>query len=169
MLKDWRSIPSVPQFKASPEGEILNTKTGAIMSPSVNAQGVLKVSVHVDRVTTTRSVAILVAEAFLTDPYPEQFNSIIHVNADRLDCRAVNLMRRPRSFAVRYHRQFADPRMDSPGLRGHHYHLLDTGERFASPREPAMKYGLLGNDILINTLNHERVWPGGYRFEFEKD
>lgn len=169
MKHEWREIPSLPGFEVNEVGDVVYSKMGHVRKPDVNAQGILKVCVTVDRVPTTRSVAVLVAEAFLTDPYPEQFNSIIHMNADRLDCRAVNLMRRPRSFAVRYHRQFADPRLDSPGLRGHHYHLLDTGERFASPREPAMKYGLLGTDILINTLNHERVWPGGYRFEFEKD
>lgn len=168
MNTDWRDIPSLPDFVASPSGLIANAKTGIIKAPSVNAQGVLKVSVTVNRVTTTRSVALLVAEAFLTQPYTEHDNSIIHIDGDRLNCHVDNLARRPRWFAIRYHKQF-NPDLESNTLRGHHYHLVETGEHFHTVREVVQRFGLLATDLFISTLNKERVWPGALRFEFVRD
>lgn len=168
MDRDWRDIPSLPNFRVNRDGDVINAKTDNIKQTSVNAQGVLKVQVTVDRVPTTRSVAVLVAEAFLTDPHPPQFNSIIHLNGDRLDCRVENLARRSRSFAIRYHRQF-DARLEQQTMRGHHYYMPETGYHFETVRDVVTKYGLLGIDLLIRTLDGERVWPGGHKFELVRN
>jgi hypothetical protein len=109
-----------------------------------------------------------VAEAFLTDPYPDHFNSVIHLNGDRQDCRVQNLARRPRTFAIRYHRQFT-PALETEKLKGHHYYLPESDEHFLSVTSVVQKYGLIGVDLFVKTLNGDRVWPGGYRFEFVRD
>ena len=55
-----------------------------------------------------RSVALLVAKAFLKQP-SEFFDTPINLNGDRLDNQVINLMWRPRWFAIKYNRQFREP------------------------------------------------------------
>lgn len=165
---EYRPIPSMPRFAINELGEVINIKTGRVRNTSVNAQGVLKITVWNDGRTTSRSVSTLVAEAWLTEPYPDVDNSIIHLDGDRLNCHVKNLARRPRWFAVRYHRQFT-PRLELDRMNNHHYLLTETGEHFHSVRDAVTTFGILGVHLFINTLNGERVWPGGLKFIFVPD
>lgn len=108
----------------------------------------------------TRSVALLVAEAFVPRPR-DTFNSPIHLDGDRGNCRLVNLTWRPRWFAVKFHQQFRDIRFHHRdielGIRG-------TRERFRGWAEPCMKYGLLYTAIINSYRHNDTVFPTGQRF-----
>jgi hypothetical protein len=133
----------------------MNIQRDLILRTSINAQGIEKVGLVADRIQQTRSVAVLVAESFVDNDRPA-FNTPIHLNGDRRDCRAANLVWRPRWFAVRFHRQFfrEDFYLTLPRLI-----CLDTEEVFNGKREASVKYGLIGNDLLQCAINEARVFP----------
>lgn len=102
-----------------------------------------------------RGVALLVARAFIPQP-SELFDTPINLNGDRSDCRAENLMWRPRWFAIAYHKQFKEPyefRLDGA------IYDTKTSEISNSSLEAAMRYGLLEQDIVLSIANRTYVWP----------
>lgn len=163
-MEQWRGIPDFPGYSVSDEGRVRNDDTGRILLVQVNQTGVPNVGLvrrpylHEGSLSVQkkRSVALLVASAFL-GPHPEEsFDTPINLNGDRLDNRVSNLMWRPRWFAVRYFDQFKTPKrwgINNP--------LEDrkTGERYEDSRDAAIKNGLLEQDIYLAALNNTYVWP----------
>jgi hypothetical protein len=114
-MEVWRTIYEFPRYSISNEGRVRNDDTGRLMRLSHNQYNILYVGLVSGRRQYKRSVAVLVAEAFLPDyERTEPFDTPIHLNGDKADCRAHNLMWRPFWFAVKYHRQF----QRGPHIRG---------------------------------------------------
>lgn len=155
----WEYIADFPDFSVSSDGRVMNDKTSHILSTRINGQGILMVNLMRDGRIYTRSVALLVARAWLKNRDPDIYNSVIHLNNDRTDCRAENLMWRPRWFTVRYHHQFV--RTPYKGA----VYLIDTDEVFDNIRDAAMKYGLLEENIFADLLNKKGVFPDHFIFE----
>lgn len=106
LKEEWEIIEEFPEYVISNYGEVANMKLGGRpLAVRPNQQGILRVGLVKDRVQYTRAVAPLVADAFIPKPEPH-FNTPIHLDGDPWNCRADNLMWRPRAFAIRYHRQF---------------------------------------------------------------
>jgi hypothetical protein len=110
-MEVWRQIYEFPGYSVSNMGRVRNDETGRIMALSRNQYGIVNVGLVLGRKQYKRSVALLVADAFLPTWESEVFTSPIHLNGDRSDCRAENLMWRPRWFAAKYHRQFKTGRI----------------------------------------------------------
>lgn len=158
----WRQIYEFPRYSISSEGRVRNDDTGRIMRLSENQYGI----VYVGFMTRgdkqyKRSVAVLVAEAFLPDyDRPEPFDTPIHLDGDKANCRADNLIWRPFWFAVKYHRQF----------RTGYVHIRTpiederTGEQFRDSLEAAATFGLLDRDIRLAIEDGTTVWPTYQRF-----
>lgn len=165
----WRDIPTAIGYQASEIGEIRNAASKTIKAISVNKQGFPKVTMFVENQHITRSVASLVADAFLGLDYDPRFNSIIHLNAVRGDCTLDNLLRRPRDFAIEYHRQFEPFRLARFGPLTIKYRELMSGEVFEGINTPAMKFGLLCRKVYHSACNRggETVFPTGQRFVFD--
>jgi hypothetical protein len=110
-----------------------------------------------------RSVSGLVAQAFLDDPVREDFNTPIHLDGDRKNCRADNLEWRPRWFAVNYHKERLNPPFPkwTRDIR-----LMDTLEIFDNPSQAAVKYGLLERDIHKAIVQGLTVFPFNYEFQY---
>src|SRR5690348_13611375 len=125
-MEVWRQIYEFPAYSVSNMGRVRNDDTGRIMAMSRNQFGIVNVGLVVGRKQYKRSVALLVAEAFLPTWESEVFTSPIHLNGDREDCRAENLMWRPRWFAIKYHRQFRTGRISVRKT----LEDVSTGERF---------------------------------------
>lgn len=151
----WEPIPDFPGYSVSREGQIMNEDTGRIMALTRNQHGILQVGLMRNGVQCKRGVALLVARAFLPPPVPETFDTVINLDGDRSNCHELNLMWRPRWFAVKYHRQFFN------GQRGFDQPIQDihTGVRYKNSWEAAIRHGLLDREILIATLNRTYVWP----------
>ena len=112
-----------------------------------------------DKQQYTRSVANLVADAFLEPSRNPAYNSVIHLNGDRLDCRVINLMRRPRWFAVKYHAMF----LEDPYYVEVYIPRLDRV--FSSLRGFCTTYGLIENQAYVAMCNGEPCHPGEWIIE----
>lgn len=86
----WKVIKSTPNYEVSEYGSIRNTKTGRIMSQTMNGKNkYLKVGLRANNSPITKTVHRLVAEAFVEKVEGKEY--IDHINGDRLDNRAENL------------------------------------------------------------------------------
>lgn len=159
MVADWREIDGFPDYSVNEYGEILNNRRNIILRPRVNKQGFLMVGLCREKKQFTKSVAYIVGETFLPPKRNHLQNSIIHLNGDREDCRASNLMWRPRWFSIRYHQMFDDLPFRV------RVRIQETGERFASLREFCTTYGCIERHAFHDMNNGERVYPYGFYLE----
>lgn len=158
----WQPIEDFPGYSISEEGEVRNDETERILLRTKNQRGILVVGLMKEGKQYKRSVALLVAKAFLPPPTPESFDTVIHLDGDRTNVHESNLVWRPRWFAVRYHKQF------EPGApRGFEQSIQDTktGIIYKTSWEAATQFGLIDREILIATLNRTYVWPTYQEFK----
>lgn len=143
MTTRWQELDEFPDYAVNNLGEIHNIKTGMPRRTSINQQGIVKISLYQGRELITRSVAVMVAEAFV-DGQTEFFNTPIHLDGDRENCRAENLMWRPRWFAVQYHRQFHIEAFHNSDV---HIVEVNSGKEYYSNKDACMDLGLYYNDV----------------------
>lgn len=158
-MSDWQEISEFPGWLVDNEGRVMNEWTSRIMRHRPNQQGIMMVGIQKEGVQLTRSVATLVAKAFVHNPNPRHFDSIIYLNGDRADCRAFNLMWRSRPFALRFHRMF-DQEPYRIAVR-----VPSTGEVFHSLRELCTTYGLIEAIAYSNMINRESCFPYSWMIE----
>lgn len=152
MSTRWHELEEFPDYAVSSLGEVFNIKTGMPRKLSINQHGIVKVSMYKNRrELITRSVAVMVADAFV-EGRTDLFNTPIHLDGDRENCRADNLMWRPRWFAVQYHRQF-----ESDVFHKMNVHIVDvdTGKEYYSVKEVCMDLGLYYNDVYRSYIHEE--------------
>ena len=102
----WAPIEGFPLYEVSDQGRVRNVKTGHIKIPQINQAGIVNVLLVARGEQSRRSVAVMVAEAFLPEP-PQTWNATpINMDGDRTNNWVDNLEWRPRWFAIRYHQQF---------------------------------------------------------------
>ncbi len=161
-MEHWLHILGFPRYSVSNRGEVRNDKSGHIMLPAINQLGIPHVGLSRDGVVYRRSIAPLVARAFLRPHHLPAFDTPINLNGDRTDNHAENLMWRPRWFSVEFHRQFRSAFIyyPEPMIDG------DSGEIFANSRQIAMRFGLLESAILEAASKGRRVWPTHQSFVF---
>lgn len=154
MTELWRNIPDFPRYDVSSLGRIRNVETGRDMALTINQRGITYVGLMKDGVQLKRSVAVLTARAYLDIPQHVMFDTVIHLDGDRQNCAAHNLMWRPHHFTINYMRQFReDPAWRMP------VYCPETEELFYNSREMATRYGLLERDIVTAMVNEWMVWP----------
>lgn len=154
MMKElWHELEEFPDYAVNNFGEIHNIKTGMPRKTSTNQNGIVKISLYQGRELITRSVAVMVAEAFC-DGQSEFFNTPIHLDGDRDNCRADNLMWRPRWFAVQYHRQFYSPEFHASDV---HIVDIDTGKEYYSVKECCVDLGLFYNDVYRSYIHEAQI------------
>jgi hypothetical protein len=105
-MEQWRDIPGFPDYEISSEGRVCNIKTDFIVQRSYTQQGGAKVGLHLNGEQLTRSVKVLVAQAFVPGENME-FNTPILLDGNQENCSVENIMWRPRWFAWHYTRQFS--------------------------------------------------------------
>ena len=156
MQERWEEIPEFPNYLVSETGEIVNMKSGGMpLKPSHNNQGLPKITLVEDGRPHTRSPAKLVAQAFV-EPEREYFDTVIHLNNDRMDFRAENLLWRPRWFAIAYHKQFLrEPiHIDTDPIV-----CRESGVVYDCPKDAVMKLGILYGDIILSFTNDSYTFP----------
>jgi len=158
--EEWRKIEQFSEYSVSDTGLVRNDETGYWLTGFVNQSGVLYVGLTQDRKQRNRSVALLVAEAFLPPHKFSAFDTPIHLDGDKTNSHVRNLMWRPRWFAVKYQHQFHD------GQRGPHSAVeeVETGEHFDSSWDAVMKYGLWNVEVIRSTIDGRGVWPTHQQF-----
>jgi hypothetical protein len=157
----WSEISEFPGYFVSDQGRVQNTKfVGRLVKASVGTHGALMVGLMRERVQHKRSLALLVATAFVPQPEPEVYDTPIHRNGDRTDVHYENLMWRPLWFARRFMRQFTD---------GHStlacpVEDINTGETYETSMDASMVLGALDADIVYGIHNNVYVWPTHHHF-----
>lgn len=152
----FREIPQFPDYSVSTLGRVVNQHTGRDMKISLNTRGIPIVGMMFNGTQYKRSVPLMVAQAFLEAPIHESFDSVIHLDGDRTNSRASNLMWRPHWFVIRYHQQQFRPdslRFLNP------IHCPETDEWFENSGHMARTYGLLERDIVEAHVNGHMIWP----------
>lgn len=156
----WSQCEDYPQYSVSPEGEVKSRQRRRVLKTRQNQRGVVMVNLMQDGVRVTRSVALLVAQAYLGGRPTPAYNSLIHLDGDKSNCHASNLMWRPRWYAVRYHKMFEREPLNVSIM------IEDTGEVFGTIREMCMKYGLDETYSYLELCNGERSFH--YNFKFRR-
>lgn len=164
-MERWREIESFPDYSVSDYGRVRNDHSGHIMALLRNQHGVIHVGLSRDRTQHKRSVAVLVAMAFLPMPEDLTFDTPINLDGDRSNNRSDNLVWRPRWFAVKYFRQFRDT---TTWYRNRNYdhpiEEIDKGITFSSSWDAAITYGLLVREVYLSSIKGSSVWPTNQRF-----
>lgn len=157
----WVPVEGFPGYSVNSLGQVRKDSSGRCLVTRINQYGVPYVGLMRDWRQHIRSLPRLVALAFLPAP-SATFDTPINLDGDRMNCRASNLMWRPRAYAVRYARQFEE-RYDNPievPIRA-----VDTGEEYPDSFEAACQYGLLEREVVLSILNNTLAWPTYQRFE----
>ena len=159
-MESWKVIPGFPKYVINPEGVIKHRKRNTVLKTRQNKQMFKMVTLMEDDTTQrTRSVALLVAQTYLPRPRNETYNSIIHLDNDRGNCDANNLMWRPRWYALLYRRMFEEQPVLTSVI------IEETGEIFGTLREACEKYGLYDKYTYISMRNKEPCFHYHYLFK----
>lgn len=161
MEEVWTVISGFPEYKISSYGQIINLDNGKAIRHSHTAQGARKVGLSLGGVQYTRSVKVLVAEAFVSGR-SEDFDTPIQLDGNQDNVWANNLMWRPRWFAWKYARQFHN--IDDFRDRGR---ILDieSGEVYHDIVELVTTQGLLLTDVWRSIRSKKPIFPTGQVFE----
>lgn len=160
----WKTIGEFPNYKISSFGRVFNVKLDMMMRTSINNFGHVKIKLTSDwgREQYTRSVALLVAEAFLKKP---NFlcDQVIVLDGNFTNVAADNLAWRPGWFAWKYTRQLKT----TQPLHYTNLHVcnVSTGVVYRSIIEAGMAEGLLFEDVWRSTYRREGTFPDSSVFE----
>lgn len=154
-MEHWKEIPEFPGYSVSSRGRIMNTRTERILRLSQNQSDTVTVGLMKDGKQLHRSVALLVATAFIPQ-LSGVFDTPICLDGDRKNLHEHNLMWRPRWYAVSYNQQFEHPYAKSIHLPVEN---LSTKERHRNSWEAAIYNGVLEKDLVLSILNHTFCWP----------
>lgn len=160
-IDDWKPVEGFPGYSVNSMGQVRRNATKRVIHPRVSQYGVAYVGLMRNWQQCIRSLPRLVARAFVQSP-SEIFNTPIQLDGDPLNCQAVNLMWRPRWYAVQYKRQFQD-RYANPikvPVRS-----VGDGEKFPNSWTAAQRYGLLEREVVLSVVNRTPAWPTYQRFE----
>lgn len=165
----YTPIKGFPQYAIDETGVVVQAESGRTISRATNQQGRVFVNLRDEEgVYKSRSVSLLVAKTFITQPEPH-FNSVIHHDYEYDNCHISNLSWRPRWFTVDYHKighkyrtqwkyyEFEDERKVFD---------FETLEVTGTAWQTAMKYGILLNHLLDGIANNTPIFPGGLMFGY---
>jgi hypothetical protein len=161
-MEDWVPIQGFPGYSVSTLGRVRRDSSGRILRIKVNQYGVPYIGLMRDWDQKQRSLALLVARAFIPNT-SDIFDTPINLDGDRFNCAVDNLMWRPRWFAVKYNQQFTHGRyseaIEAP------VRAIETGEVFRDSFEASCRYGVLERDLVLSIVHHTVTWPNYMRFE----
>jgi hypothetical protein len=162
MYFDVKTIPEFPNYDVTVDGRVFNSQTGREMTLSPTMQGELTVGLVKDGIQYRRSVKVLVARAFVDGETPI-FNTPILLDLDKHNLDSANIRWRPRWFAWKYVRQFAEIQ-DWYG-NGPIYDP-DNEIQYFSIQDCAVTHGFLCEDIHESLLSGRIVFPTGERYVY---
>lgn len=87
----WKTIEEYPNYEVSNTGLVRNKKSGRVLKPAKNTTGYPQVPLCNNGRCKLRLVHRLVAEAFIENTNPEEYDQINHKNSCRSDNKVENL------------------------------------------------------------------------------
>lgn len=156
MIEYWKNIPDFSDYAVSSDGRIMNVKTEQMRNFSVTNQGDYKVTLYREGKRCTRSVRMLVAEAFVFKPN-KLFDSVISLDNDKNNLSASNLEWRPNWFAWKYHNQFKEYFPD--WYYYVHIQNVSNNKTYFSIISTAQTDGVLCKDVADSVRSGKKVFP----------
>lgn len=165
-MEDWRVVQGFECYSVSSLGRVRsdiaykNGNTGRIITPSANQRGLAYVGLMKNGVQFKRSVALMVAHAFILTARSYTFTTPINLDGDRFNNRVENLQWRPLWFARKYFQQFEYPhaRIPRPIME------VKSKEVYENSWDAALTHGLLDEEIFTATTDKTYVWPTYQKF-----
>lgn len=160
-MEEWEFIEDFETYAVSDQGRVKNVVTGRILKLGKNQRSFTTVGLQRDRILFVRSVAQLVAKAFVAPAWQKDFDCVIHLDFDRDNNEATNLLWRPRWFAIQYYLQAND----------HHYNFegpivdVESGETYSDSWEIVQRHGVLNKQVVLSIMNGDTVYPIGRSFD----
>lgn len=165
-MERWLKIQEFPRYSISDQGRVRNDDNDRLMTLLVNHSGVVSVYLVRDGRQYNRGVAKLVATHFL--PHSTDIaNTPMHLDGDRTNNAADNLIWRPRWYATKYLHQFERHRVPFVGVP---IVEEETGLIFKNSWDATTYFGILEADIAHSFHAYEgrgeivRALPTNYRF-----
>lgn len=160
-MEDWLPVAEFPGYSVSQYGRVRNDATERIMAPCRTGGGHLHVGMVRNQIQYKRALSKLVCETFMPSP-PVHFDTPIHLDSDKSNCRLDNLLWRPRWFALKYTRQFDVPWEPVGRIRN-----ARNGKVYEDIwSEVIMIKGLLFSEILESIMTNTYVFPTFDIFEW---
>jgi hypothetical protein len=140
----WVEIPEFPEYLVSSYGQIARKGASRVMSIHYTNHGHAKINFSCYGQRRTRSVALLVAQAFVVPPN-ENCTAVVQLDGDQTNLFAWNLVWRPEGMAWKYHHQFKV----HPPLHYMNLPIMNTMTNvvYKNVVEAAVAEGLLFEDI----------------------
>lgn len=162
MEERWAVIEDFPTYHVSDRGRVINSDTGRVLSESQTKTGTLKIGLVMGGKQHTRSVSVLVAQAFV-DGHSEVFNTPVHLDGNPKNNFVDNLVWRPRWFAWKYAHQFQE---HIPGQTMGPIADIETGVVYVDMWHAALSNGLLVEDVWKSIHTLKPAFPTWQMFEF---
>ena len=160
--EEWKIIPEFPDYLISNLGNVYNRKRHHILQTNKNNYGHLKINLVFNGKTYTRSVAFLVAQAFV-EPPNYRCDHLIVLDGILENVEASNLAWRPRSVAWKYTHQLKQ--YQPTYILNLPVQNINTGKKYSCIMEAGINEGLLFADIWRSTYTGDRTYPYGHVFE----
>ena len=151
----WTQVRGFMNYSVSEYGEVRNDRTGRMLKQTLTNDR-LYVSLVKNGRQFHRQLSGIVARSWWGPPPRLNFDSVVHLDGDKLNCTVGNLMWRPRWFALAYHKEWETDKFSNWDGS---FLLIETEEVFFHPRDCAMKYGFLQVDIVMSILNGTSIFP----------
>lgn len=163
VVENWKPIDGYEEYQISDIGNVYNTRTNSLMAMSKTQQGDLKVTMSKEGKRVTRSIRVLVAEAFVYNPSPvydnftAAFDTVIVLNGNKNQINSDNLAWRPAWFAqlyaMQFHKKLSETYYTFPVMN------VNTNIIYGSIIECGIREGLLFDDIHTSIISGAMVFP----------
>lgn len=87
----WRKHPDFDNYEFSNKGRIKNILLNTLMSESCDSDGYVTIGLRTKGKRVTRRIHKIIAQLFVSNPNPNYYNIVNHINGIRNDNRAENL------------------------------------------------------------------------------
>lgn len=161
VMEKWLPLLGYPGYSASDQGRVRNDRRESILAV-VRVKGRRSyVGLMLQGTQVKRSLSRLICETFVPNERRQYFDTPIHLDGDLANCRAVNLLWRPRWFADRHSFQFTQDLGETNPVRN-----IDTGAMYNNVWDIVFAHGVLFNDVVLSIANKTYVFPLMQCFEW---
>lgn len=152
IFERWEQLFDFPLYEVSSFGKVRNIASGTELKPQSNQSGILMVALRHHGRTHMKSVSLLVCNEFNGEPPNSELGmsySPMHIDHDRSNCSASNLVWRPRWYAIKYMQEWRDgPKSYQKVIH------IPTVTKYDSAWAAAHSVGMLEHQVLRQCDDH---------------